>query len=115
MTGFPAMVIISRRSSDITPAQAVAGSEVDVETIEWQAGRALTIPAGIQHDTALKIPGEGVRRRGRPGDLLVRVKIRVPKQPSPEIRDLYKKILELEGKKAGEAKKGFFTGFMGKG
>jgi len=99
---------------DISPAQAVAGSAVDVETIGGKQVE-LTIPAGIQHDTALKIPGEGVRRRGRPGDLLVRVKIRVPKQPSPEIRDLYKKILELEGKKAGEAKKGFFAGFKGKG
>jgi molecular chaperone DnaJ len=99
---------------DISPAQAVAGSAVDVATIDGKQVE-LTIPPGIQHDTALKIPGEGVRRRGRPGDLLVRVKIRVPKQPSPEIRDLYEKILELEGKKAGEAKKGFFAGFMGKG
>lgn len=47
--------------------------------------------------------------------MLVRVKIRIPKQPLPEIRELYEKILVLEGKKAGEAKKKFFAGFMGKG
>jgi len=99
---------------EISPAQAVTGSIVDVKTIDGKQVE-LTIPSGIQHDTALKIPGEGVRKRGRPGDLLVRVKIRVPKQISPEIRELYEKILELEGKKAGEAKKKFFSGFMGKG
>lgn len=98
---------------EITPAQAVAGSVVPIETIEKKR-IDLTIPAGIQHDTALKIPGEGVRRRGRPGDLLVRVRIRIPRQPSPEIRELYEKILELEGSASGGEKKGFFSGFMGK-
>jgi molecular chaperone DnaJ len=97
---------------EITPAQAVAGSVIPIETIDGKHVD-LTIPPGIQHDTALKIPGEGVRKRGRPGDLLVRVKIRIPKQPSPEIKDLYEKILELEGSSAHE-KKSFFSGFMGK-
>jgi molecular chaperone DnaJ len=98
---------------EITPAQAVVGSVIEVETIEKQKVE-LTIPAGVQHRTALKIPGEGVRRRGKPGDLLVRVKIAVPRQPKPEIRDLYEKILELEGSRPTDAKKGFFSGFRGK-
>ncbi len=98
---------------EISPAQAVSGSVVQIETIEGKHVD-LTIPAGIQHDTALKIPGEGVRKRGRPGDLLVRVKIRIPRQPSPEIRELYEKILELEGSSAAEEKKGFFSGLRGK-
>jgi len=98
-------------TAEITPAQAVVGSEIEIETIEKKKV-VLTIPAGIQHDTALKIPGEGVRRRGRPGDLLVRVKIRIPKHVSPETKDLYEKILTLEGSKAGK-KKGFFLGIEG--
>jgi molecular chaperone DnaJ len=100
-------------ATEITPAQAVMGSEIEIETIEKKKV-VLTIPAGIQHDTALKIPGEGVRRRGRPGDLLVRIKIRIPRQITPEVKDLYEKILEIEGSKAGH-KKGFLSGFMGKG
>ena len=100
-------------TAEITPAQAVMGSEIEIETIEKKKV-VLTIPAGIQHDTALKIPGEGIRRRGRPGDLLIRVKIRIPKHISPETKELYEKILELEGSRPGH-KKGFFSGFMGKG
>ncbi|MDD5048808.1 MAG: molecular chaperone DnaJ, partial [Methanoregulaceae archaeon] len=81
---------------EISPAQAVVGSVVDVETIEKRTVE-LNIPAGIQHNTALKIPGEGVRRRGKPGDLLVRVRIAIPKQPDPAVREMYEKILEAEG------------------
>ncbi len=99
--------------AEISPAQAAAGSVITVKTIDGKEIE-LTIPSGIQHDTALKIAGEGVRRRGRPGDLLVRVKVRIPRQLSPELRDLYEKILEIEGSRAGEEKKGFFSGFMGK-
>jgi molecular chaperone DnaJ len=98
---------------EISPAQAVVGSVVDVETIEKRTVE-LNIPAGIQHNTALKIPGEGVRRRGKPGDLLVRVRIAIPKQIDPAVREMYEKILEAEGSRAPEAKKGFFSGFMGK-
>jgi molecular chaperone DnaJ len=98
---------------EITPAQAVSGSVIPVETIDGKHVD-LSIPPGIQHDTALKIPGEGVRKRGRPGDLLVRVKIRIPKQLSPEMKELYDKILELEGSASSQEKKGFFSGFMGK-
>lgn len=109
-----------RRSGDnleteveVSPAQAVVGSVVEVETIDKKSVE-LVIPPGIQHNTALKIPGEGVRRRGKPGDLLVRVKIVIPRQPKAEIRGLYEKILELEGHRPPDAKKGFFSAFMGK-
>lgn len=99
---------------EISPAQAVVGSVVNVETIEKKTVE-LTIPAGIQHNTALKIPGEGVRRRGKPGDLLVRVKVVIPKQLKQEIKGLYEKILELEGHHMADSKKGgIFSGFMGK-
>ncbi|HUU75888.1 MAG TPA: molecular chaperone DnaJ [Methanoregulaceae archaeon] len=98
---------------EISPSQAVVGSVVDVETIEKRHVE-LNIPSGIQQNTALKIPGEGVRRRGKPGDLLIRVKIVIPKQPQPEVRELYEKILELEGYQPSAEKKGFFSGFMGK-
>jgi len=100
-------------AAEITPAQAVMGSEIEIETI-GKKKVVLTIPPGIQHDTALKIPGEGVRRRGRPGDLLVRVKLRIPRQIPPEAKELYEKILEIEGAKSGH-KKGFLSGLMGKG
>jgi len=95
----------------ITPAQAVVGSVVDVETVDHRHVE-LKIPAGIQYNTALKVPGEGVKRRGKPGDLLVRVRVVVPKHLPAEERELYERILVMEGKKASETKKGFFSGLF---
>lgn len=95
----------------VTPAQATVGSSVEVKTIDDRTVE-LKVPAGIQHGTALRIPGEGVRRRGKPGDLLVRVRVVIPKKLSDEERELYEKILELEKKNSG--KKGFFKDFVDK-
>ncbi len=92
----------------ISPAQAALGSQIEIETID---GRTidLTVPAGVQHDTGLKVPGEGIRRRGRPGDLIARVAIVVPGSLSQEQRELYQQLLEIEGKRPQKShKKGFF-------
>ncbi|MDD3932433.1 molecular chaperone DnaJ [Methanoculleus sp. UBA303] len=102
---------------DITPAQATLGSEVEVKTID---GRTviLDIPAGVQYNTGLKIPGEGVRWQTKPGDMLVRVRIVVPKHLKEEERELYMRLLEMEGKKPsskGSKKgKGFFQDVVDK-
>jgi molecular chaperone DnaJ len=96
---------------EISPGQAVMGTKIEIETID-KRHIELNVPAGVQYNTALKVPGEGIKRRGHPGDLLVRVKIVTPKQISGEEKDLYTKILELEGKR--NSKKGFFSGFMSK-
>jgi len=96
---------------EISPAQAVLGTQVDIETID-KRHIDLKVPAGIQYNTALKIAGEGVKRRGRPGDLLVRVKIITPRNISAEQKDLYQKLAELEGKGSGVGS--FFSGIMGK-
>jgi len=98
--------------AQISPAQAAVGSSTEVKTIDDRTVE-LKIPAGIQHGTALRIPGEGVRRRGRPGDLLVRVRIVVPKSLSDEEKELYQKLLEIENKKS-PGKKGFFKDFVDK-
>ncbi len=95
---------------EISPAQAVLGTSVEIETID-KRHIDLKIPAGIQFNTALKITAEGVKRRGKPGDLLVRVKIVTPKSLSSEQKELYQKLAELEGKSGGAA--GFFSGIMG--
>ncbi|HNT09208.1 molecular chaperone DnaJ, partial [Methanoculleus sp.] len=72
---------------DITPAQATLGSEVEVQTIDGRTV-VLDIPAGVQHNTGLKIPGEGVRWQAKPGDMLVRVRIVVPERLTEEEREL---------------------------
>jgi molecular chaperone DnaJ len=96
---------------EISPVQAVLGTSIEIETID-KRHIDLKVPPGIQHNTALKIAGEGIKRRGKPGDLLVRVKIVTPKSISGEQRELYIKLAELEGKSSGSG--GFFSGIMGK-
>ena len=99
---------------DITPAQAVLGSEVEVKTIDGRTV-VLDIPAGVQHNTGLKIAGEGVRWQTKPGDMLVRVRIVVPKHLTEEARELYQRLLEIEGKKPSAKKgKGFFQDVVDK-
>jgi molecular chaperone DnaJ len=98
-------------SVDISPAQAVLGTQIEIVTID-KRHIDLRIPAGVQSNTALKITGEGVKRRGKPGDLLVRVRIVTPKSINSEQKELYQKLIELEGKSSGNSS--FFSGFMGK-
>lgn len=96
---------------EVTPSQAVLGTTAEIETID-KRHIEVKIPPGVQFNTALRIPGEGIKRRGSFGDLMVRVRITIPKNPSPEEKELYEKILDIEGKTEG--KKGFFSGIMGK-
>ncbi|MFA6225377.1 MAG: molecular chaperone DnaJ [Methanoregula sp.] len=96
---------------EITPAQAVLGTSIEIETMD-KRHIDLKVPAGIQYNTALKIGGEGVKRRGHPGDLLVRIKIVTPKSLSGEQKELYQKLADLEG--SSNAGGGFFSGIMGK-
>ena len=94
---------------ELSPAQAVLGTVVEIETID-NRHIDLKVPAGVQFNTALKIGGEGVKRRGKHGDLLVRVKILTPRSVSNDQKELYQKIVELEGKSSTG---GFFSGIMG--
>ncbi|MBO4521878.1 MAG: J domain-containing protein, partial [Methanomicrobium sp.] len=98
---------------NISAAGAAVGTKVDIQTIDGREVE-LKIPAGIQYGTALKIAGEGVKRRGRPGDLLVRVKVEIPKNLNDEEKQLYGRLLEIEsGKKPSSGKKGFFKDVFG--
>lgn len=81
---------------DITPAQAVLGDEVMVQTIDGD--KKLSIPAGIQTGTTLKIAGCGVPHIQKPshrGDHIVFVTVETPKNITAEEKELYKKLYEL--------------------
>lgn len=98
----------------ISAAQAALGSKVEIGTIDGR-NIDLSIPPGVQHGTGLKIPGEGIRRHGRPGDLIARVGIVIPGSLSAEQRELYEKLLEIEGKRPQKShKKGFFQDVVDK-
>ena len=87
----------------VSPAQAVLGTTIVITTIDGKK-LDLKVPAGIQPGKKLRVAGEGIRRRGRPGDLLVQITVLIPDKVSDELKELYEKIAELESGKDGKAK-----------
>ena len=87
---------------DITPAQAVLGDNIYVQTIDGD--KKLNIPAGIQTGTTLKLAGHGVPHVQKPsykGDHIVLVNIKTPTSLTNEEKALYKRLYEINtGKKA---------------
>lgn len=87
---------------DITPAQAVLGDNIYVQTIDGD--KKLNIPAGIQTGTTLKLAGHGVPHVQKPsykGDHIVLVNIKTPTNLTDEEKALYKRLYEINtGKKA---------------
>ena len=75
---------------------AVLGGEVEVPTMEGRI--ALTIPAGTQNGKSFRIPGRGMPKRGSGefGDLIARVKVRMPEKITDEHRRLFEQLRELE-------------------
>jgi len=70
-----------------------------VETLE--GGHAeVSVPAGIQPDTVLRLRNKGLPRfggKGR-GDMYLQVKIRIPDKLDHEERELYERLRALAGK-----------------
>ena len=87
-----------------TYPKLVLGGEETVETLEGEKA-VLTIPAGTQVGTVLRMPGKGLPRVNSSirGDLLVRVSVEVPKKVSEEERELLLKLDKSAG--SGKSKK----------
>jgi molecular chaperone DnaJ len=78
----------------ITYAEAALGANVDVPTLDGVV--RLKIPAGTQSGQMFRIRGRGAPKKGGQGDLLVTVKVEVPKRLSREEKELLKRLQELE-------------------
>ena len=89
---------------EITPAQAVLGDEILIETLDGE--QKVQIHAGIQNGNTIKIKSAGVPILSRPtqrGDHIIVVSIKIPTKLSDEEKSLYKKLYELSsGKKSQE-------------
>ncbi len=85
---------------------AVLGGEVEVPTIDSRI--ALTIPAGTQNGRSFRIPGKGMPKRGSGefGDLIARVKVRLPDQVTDDHRRLFEQLREIEQSTAAEKSAG---------
>jgi molecular chaperone DnaJ len=81
----------------ITPAKAALGTAMPVPLIEGGT-ETITIPAGSQHATEVRLRGKGAQAVGerRRGDYVVRVEIGIPKTLTAEQRRLYKQLVDIE-------------------
>jgi curved DNA-binding protein len=79
----------------VSPAQAVLGDKLSLsiggEKVE------INLPAGIQTGTTFRIPGKGKSYKGgQKGDLLLTVKIEMPKRLSNQQKELWEQLRNLD-------------------
>lgn len=77
----------------ISAWDAILGTSIDIPTLDKKTLN-ITIPAGTQPDTMLRITGEGVpnmRTRVR-GNLLLRIKIEIPKNLNQQNQQIIEKL-----------------------
>ena len=78
----------------ISPWEAVLGAKVSIDTIGETI--FLHIPQGIESGEKIKLPEKGYKDgKGGRGELIVDVKILVPKTPTEEEIQLFKNLSEI--------------------
>ena len=78
----------------ITPWEAALGTKVSVDTIGETI--FLHIPQGIESGEKVKIPGKGYKDgQGGRGELIADVKIMIPKVPTKEEMEIFKKLNQV--------------------
>lgn len=79
----------------ITPWEAALGAKVNIPTMEGSA--SVAIAAGTESGQRLRLRGKGLRQgKGlEPGDLLVSLKIVVPKRMSSRERELFEELAKV--------------------
>ncbi|MCC5786981.1 MAG: molecular chaperone DnaJ [Phycisphaerales bacterium] len=89
-------------------SQATLGAEVEVPSLDGKAD--LKIPKGTQHGAIFRISGKGLPnlRSGRKGDLIVGVKIEIPRKLSSKQEKLLREFAETEDAKVLPESHGFF-------
>lgn len=81
---------------DVPLDVAVLGGEVAVPTLDGQV--MLTIPPGTQNGQTFRLRGKGMPELGHPerkGDLLVRVRVKLPEEIGDEERELFQRLRRI--------------------
>ena len=82
----------------INLAQAMLGSRIKVKTLDGKRV-VLRIPPGTQHGQKFRIPGHGIERNGRRGDMYVEAHVTLPEKLSAEEQEALKNFAERTGMK----------------
>jgi molecular chaperone DnaJ len=95
----------------ISFTQASLGAEVQVPTLDGPQNA--TIPRGTQHGSLVRIAGRGLPnlRSGRRGDLVVGLKIEIPRRMTPAQEKLLRQFAETEDEKVLPESQGFVRKF----
>lgn len=76
---------------EVPLSAALVGSSEDIETLDGKI--KVKIPQGVADSEVLKVAGKGiVRDDGGRGDLLIEVKIRMPKKITPALKSLIEEL-----------------------
>ncbi len=79
----------------VTPTEAILGSAIEVPTIDGLV--KVSVPNGVRSGQRLRLANKGYfDQSGTRGDQLVEIQIVTPKEITPEEKDLYEKLRELE-------------------
>ena len=79
----------------VTPTEAILGSAIEVPTIDGLV--KVSVPNGVRSGQRLRLANKGYfNKSGERGDQLVEIQIVTPKEISPEEKELYEKLKELE-------------------
>lgn len=91
----------------ISVTQAALGADIEVPTLKQPV--KYRIPEGTQNDTEFRLKGYGIMnlRGGGAGDLVVRVKVEVPKRLNDKQKELLQKFEESLSGREYEGKKSF--------
>ncbi len=92
----------------ITISQAALGAEIDIPTLDGPIKH--TLQRGIQTGESFRVPGKGMPnvRSGRPGDLVVFVKVETPRNLTKRQEELLRELAEIEHKHVSPERKSFF-------
>jgi molecular chaperone DnaJ len=82
----------------INLAQAMLGSRIKVKTLDDKRV-VLRIPPGTQHGQKFRIPGHGIEKNGRRGDMYVEAHVTLPEKLSAEEQEAVKTFAEKAGLK----------------
>lgn len=77
----------------ITPFEAVLGDSIEVKTPKGYV--TMKVTPNTQSGQKFRLQGQGLEQDGKKGDMIVTVSIEVPKNPSKEEIELYKKLKNI--------------------
>ena len=80
----------------ITPPDAVLGCTKEINVPDGKV--SMKIMAGTSQGQKYRLANQGIKKGNKTGDLIVTVKIDIPKDLSQEEKDLYKKLQDLANK-----------------